>query len=105
MNSAFKVLGAMFDFTNMKFGVEFVRFINSTFGIVDNIERFKVANASMWGILLLALIVCVFAKNSQEMMERSRFDWRRALFLCFLFICSFFATLSAVESQFLYFNF
>ena len=105
MNSAFKVLGAMFDFTNMKFGVEFVRFINSTFGIVDNIERFKVANASIWGVLLLALIVCVFAKNSQEMMERSRFDWRTALFLCFLLICSFFATRSVVESQFLYFNF
>lgn len=105
MNSAFKVLGAMFDFTNMKFGVEFVRFVNSTFGIVDNIDRFKVADASMWGVLLLALIVCVFAKNSQEMMERSRFDWRTALFLCFLLICSFFATRSVVESQFLYFNF
>lgn len=105
MNSAFKVLGAMFDFSNVKLGAEWAKFINSAFDITRHVDSLSRANASIWVALGIALLVCVFAKNSQEMMERARFDWRTALFLSFLLVCAFFATRSVVESQFLYFNF
>lgn len=105
LESAFKVLKGMFDIRNFKLSGEFVTFINSTFGIINELERTNPAYLCMLGIFSSALIISVAFKNSNQIAQKSNFSYLTSIFIAVLLLAAFLATRTAGVTQFLYFNF
>ncbi|OCR90596.1 acetyltransferase [Campylobacter fetus subsp. testudinum] len=105
MESAFKVLKGMFNINSIAPNSGFIVTINEAFGFMENVTHKIAASLSIFIVTVMAFVICVLCKNSNEMAANSKFGYKTVIFVVFLFMCAFFATRSVQESQFLYFNF
>ncbi|MEA3512138.1 MAG: MBOAT family protein [Campylobacterota bacterium] len=109
-DDAIKVLSAMFSFSSIGISKELASFINyinplSQYQKVSYIDFGSIVSIQTLQMIIVAFLVVLLSKNSQQIVENFKFKWYQAFFILFTLWCLHYMSLTSITSQFLYFNF
>lgn len=117
INSAFKVLGAMFSLENgFSLSTDFIAKINDSLSILVYFINNKLVSASgvynfiwvhsfIFALFFIIFLAVLLAKNSQELVLKAGFSKKTMLWLWIMLALVFLSSRDAGVSAFLYFNF